>query len=116
VTLKEIAGLHKCYYSFSLLHEAATQLGAVVTQKFDEAVRAEDLASLARFLKIFPLLGMQDEGLIKFSLYLCSKVILQNHAVLTSIFLKIADIFKGNVIVRANESCLSLANIVVWKR
>ncbi|XP_069673757.1 conserved oligomeric Golgi complex subunit 4-like isoform X2 [Periplaneta americana] len=60
--------------SFSLLHEAATQLGAVVTQKFDEAVRAEDLASLARFLKIFPLLGMQDEGLIKFSLYLCSKL------------------------------------------
>jgi COG4 transport protein. len=60
--------------SFSLLHEAAKQLGAVVTQKFDEAVRAEDLASVERFFKIFPLLGMQDEGLAKFSLYLCSKV------------------------------------------
>lgn len=62
--------------SFSLLHEAATQLGSVVTHKFDEAVRAEDLASVERFFKIFPLLGMQDEGLVKFSLYLCSKVIL----------------------------------------
>lgn len=61
--------------SFSLLHEAATQLGSVVTQKFDEAVRAEDLASVERFFKIFPLLGMQNEGLVKFSLYLCSKVI-----------------------------------------
>ncbi|XP_069704703.1 conserved oligomeric Golgi complex subunit 4-like isoform X1 [Periplaneta americana] len=60
--------------SFSLLHEAATQLGAVVTQKFDEAVRAEELASVERFFKIYPLLGMQDEGLIKFSLYLCSKL------------------------------------------
>jgi len=62
--------------SFSLLHEAATQLGSVVTQKFDEAVRAEDLASVERFFKIFPLLGMQNEGLVKFSLYLCSKVML----------------------------------------
>lgn len=62
--------------SFSLLHEAATQLGAIVTQKFDEAVRSEDLASVERFFKIFPLLGMKDEGLLKFSLYLCSKVIL----------------------------------------
>jgi hypothetical protein len=60
--------------SFSLLHEAATQLGSVVTQKFDEAVRAEDLASVERFFKIFPLLGMQNEGLVKFSLYLCSKL------------------------------------------
>jgi hypothetical protein len=58
------------------LHEAASQLGAVVTQKFDEAVHAEDLASVERFFKIFPLLGMQDEGLDKFSSYLCSKVIL----------------------------------------
>ncbi|XP_023722479.2 conserved oligomeric Golgi complex subunit 4 [Cryptotermes secundus] len=60
--------------SFSLLHEAAAQLGAIVTQKFDEAVRSEDLASVERFFKIFPLLGMKDEGLIKFSLYLCSKL------------------------------------------
>ncbi|XP_021935308.1 conserved oligomeric Golgi complex subunit 4 isoform X2 [Zootermopsis nevadensis] len=60
--------------SFSLLHEAATQLGAVVTQKFDEAVHADDLASVERFFKIFPLLGMQDEGLVRFSSYLCSKL------------------------------------------
>lgn len=31
------------------------------------------------------------------------------------LYRKIADIFKGNVIIRANESCLSLANIVFGK-
>ncbi|XP_067007439.2 conserved oligomeric Golgi complex subunit 4 isoform X2 [Anabrus simplex] len=60
--------------SFSLLQEAAAQLRTVVTEKFDEAVRGEDLASVERFFKIFPLLGMQNEGLGKFSLYLCSKL------------------------------------------
>ncbi|KAJ9583264.1 hypothetical protein L9F63_022397, partial [Diploptera punctata] len=60
--------------SFSLLHEAAAQLGSVVTHKFDEAVRAEDLASVERFFKIFPLVGLHDLGLSKFSKYLCAKV------------------------------------------
>lgn len=43
-------------------------------KRFNEAVRKEDLASVERFFKIFPLLGMHDEGLQKFSTYLCSKV------------------------------------------
>ncbi|XP_015126863.1 conserved oligomeric Golgi complex subunit 4 isoform X2 [Diachasma alloeum] len=60
--------------SLSTLKEAALQLGSVVSRKFDEAVRCEDLASVERFFKIFPLLGMHDEGLEKFSLYLSSKL------------------------------------------
>ncbi|XP_063215730.1 conserved oligomeric Golgi complex subunit 4 isoform X2 [Bacillus rossius redtenbacheri] len=60
--------------SFTLLHSAAVQLGHIVTCKFDEAVRAEDLASVERFFKIFPLLEMKNEGLDKFSAYLCSKL------------------------------------------
>nr|CAD7434218.1 unnamed protein product [Timema monikensis] len=60
--------------SSTLLEEAATRLGQVVTTKFDEAVRSQDLASVERFFKIFPLLGLHDQGLAKFSHYLCSKL------------------------------------------
>ncbi|CAG2061230.1 unnamed protein product [Timema podura] len=60
--------------SSTLLEEAATRLSKVVTAKFDEAVRSQDLASVERFFKIFPLLGLHDQGLAKFSHYLCSKL------------------------------------------
>ena len=60
--------------SLITLQQAARELRAVVTHRFDEAVKSEDLASVERFFKIFPLLGMHDEGLKKFCQYLCSKL------------------------------------------
>lgn len=60
--------------SLSTLQQAAQELRTVVKHKFDEAVKSEDLASVERFFKIFPLLGMHIEGLKKFCQYLCSKV------------------------------------------
>lgn len=60
--------------SLVTLQQAASELRAVVTHRFDEAVKSEDLASVERFFKIFPLLGMHDEGLKKFCQYLCSKL------------------------------------------
>lgn len=60
--------------SLATLQQAALELRTVVTHKFDEAVKSEDLASVERFFKIFPLLGMHTEGLKKFCLYLCSKL------------------------------------------
>lgn len=60
--------------SLTTLRQAADQLRKVVTRKFDDAVKQEDLASVERFFKIFPLLGMHDDGLIKFSNYLCVKL------------------------------------------
>lgn len=60
--------------AFDKLHEAETQLKAIVMRKFDEAVRDEDVASVERFFKIFPLLNQHNEGLKKFSTYLCSQV------------------------------------------
>ncbi|XP_043275819.1 conserved oligomeric Golgi complex subunit 4 [Venturia canescens] len=60
--------------SLITLQQAASELRAVVTHRFDEAVKSEDLASVERFFKIFPLLGMHDEGLKKFCQYLCSKL------------------------------------------
>ncbi|KAI4494357.1 hypothetical protein M0802_009040 [Mischocyttarus mexicanus] len=60
--------------SLFTLQQAAVQLRTVVTHKFDEAVKSEDLASVERFFKIFPLLGMHLEGLKKFCSYLCTKL------------------------------------------
>jgi len=60
--------------SFHKLHDAENKLKQVVRQKFDEAVRDEDLASVERFFKIFPLLYMHDEGLERFTNYLSFKV------------------------------------------
>uniref|UniRef100_A0A8D7ZZH9 Conserved oligomeric Golgi complex subunit 4 n=1 Tax=Culex pipiens TaxID=7175 RepID=A0A8D7ZZH9_CULPI len=58
----------------STLEQAATQIRQVVNLKFDEAVKKDDLASVERFFKIFPLLGMHDEGLAKFMTYICTKL------------------------------------------
>jgi len=57
------------------LHEAETKVRAVVARRFDEAVADEDLASIERFFKIFPLINMHDEGLKKFTAYLCTKIL-----------------------------------------
>ena len=60
--------------SLVLLHQSRAQLCQVVTQRFEEAVKDNDAASVERFFKIFPLLNMHDEGLEKFSIYLASQV------------------------------------------
>ncbi|XP_058121521.1 conserved oligomeric Golgi complex subunit 4 [Anopheles ziemanni] len=58
----------------STLEQATVQIQQMVNQKFDEAVKRDDLASVERFFKIFPLLGMHDEGLEKFMTYICGKL------------------------------------------
>lgn len=74
-TAEDVSGDHTSISSSLVtLQQAAMELRAVVTHKFDEAVKSEDLASVERFFKIFPLLGMHLEGLKKFCSYLCTKV------------------------------------------
>lgn len=58
----------------STLEQATTQMRQIITQKFDDAVKKDDLASVERFFKIYPLLRMYDEGIEKFSNYICTKV------------------------------------------
>uniref|UniRef100_A0A182IKX9 Conserved oligomeric Golgi complex subunit 4 n=1 Tax=Anopheles atroparvus TaxID=41427 RepID=A0A182IKX9_ANOAO len=58
----------------STLEQATVQIQQMINQKFDEAVKRDDLASVERFFKIFPLLGMHDEGLEKFMTYICGKL------------------------------------------
>nr|CAG4649171.1 EOG090X02VY [Scapholeberis mucronata]SVE93508.1 EOG090X02VY [Scapholeberis mucronata] len=60
--------------SLALLHEAQAQLCKVLHQKFDEAVRDSDAASVDRFFKIFPLLNMHEEGIAKFGYYLAGQL------------------------------------------
>nr|CAG4646891.1 EOG090X02VY [Megafenestra aurita]SVE92281.1 EOG090X02VY [Megafenestra aurita] len=60
--------------SLLLLHEAQAQLCKVLQQKFDEAVKDVDAASVERFFKIFPLLNMHEEGISKFGNYLATQI------------------------------------------
>lgn len=60
--------------AFNTLTEATAKMRQSVMQKFDEAVIKDDLASVERFFKIFPLLGMHDDGIAKFAAYICTKL------------------------------------------
>ncbi|CAH1779240.1 unnamed protein product [Owenia fusiformis] len=60
--------------SFKLLHEAESKLKSIVNNRFDAAVHAGDSGSVTRYFKIFPLLGLHEEGLKKFSKYLCAQI------------------------------------------
>lgn len=60
--------------AFTTLEEASTQLRHIVTLKFDDAVAKDDLASVERFFKIFPMLGLHSDGIVKFANYICLMV------------------------------------------
>uniref|UniRef100_A0A8C3VM50 Conserved oligomeric Golgi complex subunit 4 n=1 Tax=Catagonus wagneri TaxID=51154 RepID=A0A8C3VM50_9CETA len=60
--------------NLKLLQEAEQRLKAIVTEKFASATKEGDLPQVERFFKIFPLLGLHEEGLSKFSEYLCKQV------------------------------------------
>ncbi|XP_077145050.1 conserved oligomeric Golgi complex subunit 4 isoform X1 [Ranitomeya variabilis] len=60
--------------NLQLLQEAEKQLKVLVSEKFDSATKAGDLPQVERFFKIFPLLGLHEEGISKFSAYLCQQV------------------------------------------
>ncbi|XP_026694140.2 conserved oligomeric Golgi complex subunit 4 [Ciona intestinalis] len=60
--------------SLKVLKEARVAMSQVVAEQFDLAVLNNDLTGVERFFKIFPLLKMEDEGLGKFSHYLCQEI------------------------------------------
>uniref|UniRef100_A0A8D0WZ29 Conserved oligomeric Golgi complex subunit 4 n=1 Tax=Sus scrofa TaxID=9823 RepID=A0A8D0WZ29_PIG len=59
--------------NLKLLQEAEQRLKAIVTEKFAIATKEGDLPQVERFFKIFPLLGLHEDGLSKFSEYLCKQ-------------------------------------------
>ncbi|KAM7424057.1 hypothetical protein PAMA_000427 [Pampus argenteus] len=60
--------------SLIMLQEAEQKLKVIVAEKLDEAVAAVDLVQVERFFKIFPLLGLHQQGLARFGQYLCSQL------------------------------------------
>ncbi|KAF2904327.1 hypothetical protein ILUMI_01855 [Ignelater luminosus] len=73
-TATDVENISSVLKAVRTLQDAASQLRTIVQHKFDEAVKMEDLGSVERFFKIFPLLGMHDEGITKFCNYLCGKL------------------------------------------
>ena len=60
--------------ALATLHDGENRVRRVVSQRFDEAVQADDLASIERFFKLFPLINMHDGGLERFSKYMNAKL------------------------------------------
>lgn len=60
--------------SLVMLQEAEQKLKVIVAEKLDAAVAAVDLAQVERFFKIFPLLGLHQQGLARFGQYLCTQL------------------------------------------
>ncbi|XP_033897205.2 conserved oligomeric Golgi complex subunit 4-like isoform X1 [Acipenser ruthenus] len=60
--------------NLSLLQEAEQKLKVIVTEKLDQAIEKEDLPQVERFFKIFPLLGLHEQGLGRYSQYLCTQL------------------------------------------
>ncbi|XP_037814448.1 conserved oligomeric Golgi complex subunit 4 [Lucilia sericata] len=56
------------------LETATVEMRDLIVRRFNEAVKKDDLASVERFFKIFPLLGRHEEGIEKFSNYICIKL------------------------------------------
>uniref|UniRef100_A0A182RUR1 Conserved oligomeric Golgi complex subunit 4 n=1 Tax=Anopheles funestus TaxID=62324 RepID=A0A182RUR1_ANOFN len=94
----------------STLEQATVQIQQMVNQKFDEAVKRDDLASVERFFKIFPLLGMHDEGLEKFMTYICGKLQIKAGKELRS-SMDIAKAEKRTAVAYADTLTILLENI-----
>ncbi|KAK1163657.1 conserved oligomeric Golgi complex subunit 4 isoform X1 [Acipenser oxyrinchus oxyrinchus] len=60
--------------NLSLLQEAEQKLKVIVTEKLDQAIEKGDLPQVEGFFKIFPLLGLHEQGLGRFSQYLCTQL------------------------------------------
>ncbi|KAH8341310.1 hypothetical protein KR059_002202, partial [Drosophila kikkawai] len=56
------------------LEDATEKTRVLIAKRFDEAVKSDDLASVERFFKIFPLIGCHRIGIEKFSTYICQKL------------------------------------------
>lgn len=61
-------------HSYEVLRQAATSLKEIIESKFDDAVEADDVASMERYFKLFPLINEHASGLQRFGKYLCSKI------------------------------------------
>lgn len=59
---------------YEILRQATVELKQSIEERFDEARAAGDVASMERFLKLFPLINEHASGLQRFGAHLCSKI------------------------------------------
>ncbi|VDN28810.1 unnamed protein product [Gongylonema pulchrum] len=74
--------------SYEILREAAAEMKSIVEKRFDQAVESNDVASIQRFFKLFPLLNEHANGIRRFGDYLCaeiSKLAERNYKVILSV-------------------------------
>lgn len=58
----------------AVFRSAQRELATVVNDKFDEAVGAEDTENIERFFKLFALINLHEDGIAKYSRYLCARI------------------------------------------
>jgi hypothetical protein len=73
-TADDVSSMTSVNQAVDTLEKAAKEMREIVKVKLDEAIKKNDLASVERFFKIFPQLGMYDEGIVKFTNYVCTKL------------------------------------------
>lgn len=62
---------------FAVLETARKELIEIICNKFDDAVDADDDEAVQRHFKLFPLVGIADQGLEKYGRYAGSKISVQ---------------------------------------
>lgn len=56
------------------LHSATAKLRTLLSIKFEEAVKKDDVASVERFFKLFPAVGQREEGVQQFTHFIAGKL------------------------------------------
>uniref|UniRef100_A0AAF5PWE5 Conserved oligomeric Golgi complex subunit 4 n=2 Tax=Wuchereria bancrofti TaxID=6293 RepID=A0AAF5PWE5_WUCBA len=60
--------------SYEILREAANEMKSIIEKRFNQAVEDNDVASIQRFFKLFPLLNEHMKGIELIGNYLCSEI------------------------------------------
>lgn len=56
------------------LHSATSKLRGLLTVKFEDAVKRDDVASVERFFKLFPAVGQKEEGVKQYTHFVAGKL------------------------------------------
>ncbi|VDO44948.1 unnamed protein product [Haemonchus placei] len=72
-TVDKDAGLNVSH-SYEVLTSATTRLKEILQKKLEAAVEAEDIPSMQRFVKLFPLINEHNSGLTRFGKYLGKQI------------------------------------------
>ncbi|EFO27603.2 hypothetical protein LOAG_00872 [Loa loa] len=60
--------------SYEILREATSEMKSIIERRFDQAVEENDVASIQRFFKLFPLLNEHRKGIERIGSYLCTEI------------------------------------------